>query len=289
METNVWKAKQEMIEIGHRIWLRGYCAGNEGNHSMRIGPDRVLCTATGVTKGFMTPDMVCLVDMDGNHLEKGGKYKPSSEVKIHLEIYKKREDIKAVVHSHPPHATAFALVGMPIPEGIHPEAEVFLGRVPFADFAMPSKMALAESITPLIKDDTNSIIMGNHGVVCFSSSLEQAYFKLEILDSYCRVLLLTRSLGKKPNLLTNDQMQELLEVKASFGGKDERLKCASTGCASGNSDAFFTTFEDTPSACSNGNGNVIKKDSAKSGVSPNLKPLVNEITDQILKALTSRS
>lgn len=289
METNVLKAKQEMIEIGHRIWLRGYCAGNEGNHSMRIGPDRILCTATGVTKGFMTPDMVCLVDMAGNHLEKGGKYKPSSEVKIHLEIYKTRDDIKAVVHSHPPHATAFALVGMPIPEGIHPEAELFLGRVPFADFAMPSKMALAESITPLIKEDTNSIIMGNHGVVCFSSSLEQAYFKLEILDSYCRVLLLTRSLGKKPNVLTSDQMQELLEVKASFGGKDERLNCASTGCTTGNSDAFFTTFDETPSACSKGDDSVKKDAGTKPGVNPNLKPLVNEITDQVLKALSNRT
>ncbi len=287
METNVWKAKQEMIEIGNRIWQRGYCAGNEGNHSMRIGPDRVLCTATGVTKGFLTPDMVCLVDMDGNHLEKGGKYKPSSEVKIHLEIYKKRDDIKAVVHSHPPHATAFALVGMPIPEGIHPEAEVFLGRVPFADFAMPSKMALADSITPLIKEDTNSIIMGNHGVVCFSTTLEQAYFKLEILDSYCRVLLLTRSLGK-PNLLTNDQMTELLEVKASFGGKDERLSCVSSGCASGNSDAFFNSFEETPSAVSNGNGNVVNNGQPKPGLSQNLKPLVAEITDQILRSLAAR-
>lgn len=288
METSLWQAKQEMIDIGHRIWLRGYCAGNEGNHSMRIGPDRVLCTATGVTKGFLTPEMICLVDMQGNHLENNGRYKPSSEVKIHLEIYKKRDDIKAVVHSHPPHATAFALVGMPIPEGIHPEAEVFLGRIPFADFAMPSKMALAESITPLIKEDTNSILMGNHGVVCFSKSLEDAYYKLEILDSYCRVLLLTKSLGK-PKLLTNDQMQELLEVKAAFGGKDDRLSCVADGCASGNSDAFFSSFEETPSAMCNSNGKVVKTAEKEAALSRNLEPLVAEITDQILKALTNRA
>jgi L-fuculose-phosphate aldolase len=285
MEANICKAKQEMIEIGHRIWLRGYCAGNEGNHSMRIGTDRVLCTATGVSKGFLTPEMICLVDLKGRHLENGGKYKPSSEIKIHLEIYNKRDDIKSVVHSHPPHATAFALVGMPIPEGIHPEAEVFLGRVPFADFAMPSKMALAESITALIKEDTNSIIMGNHGVVCFSSTIEQAYFKLEILDSYCRVLLLTRSLGK-PNLLTHAQMKELLEVKASFGGKDERLSCASNGCASGNSDAFFSSFEEPPSAVSEESGNDLNKIQPK--LSGNIKPLVEEITDKILKSLSAR-
>ncbi len=287
METSLWKAKQEMCDIGHRIWLRGYCAGNEGNHSVRIGPDRVLCTPTGVTKGFLKPEMICLVDMKGNHLDKNNKYKPTSEVLIHLEIYKKRDDIKSVVHSHPPHASAFALVGMPIPEGIHPEAEVWLGRIPFADFAMPSKMALADSIVPLIKSDTNSVIMGNHGVVCFSNSIEDAYYKLEILDSYCKVLLLTRSLGK-PNLLTNSQMKELLEVKAAFGGNDERLNCAAEGCVQKQSEPFLSSFDNAPSAVSNKNGNVIKTPSGQAPSSNEFQQLVSEITDQIIKTLSKK-
>ena len=276
MERNLWKAKQEMCEIGHRIWLRGYCSGNEGNHSIRIGPDRVLCTPTGVTKGFLKPEMIRLVDMRGKHLDKDGStYTPTSEVLIHLEIYKKREDIKAVVHSHPPHASAFALVGMPIPEGIHPEAEVFLGRIPFAKFAMPSKMALADSIVPLIEEDTNSIIMGNHGVVCFSHSLEETYYKLEILDSYCKVLLLARPLGK-PKLLTNEQMKELLEVKASFGGKDRRMQCIDEGCAQRQAEPFLSSYDNAPSAADDGNGNVADR----------LKILVSEITDQVLKKIS---
>ncbi len=287
METNMWKTKQDICDIGYRIWLRGYCAGNEGNHSVRVGPDRVLCTPTGVSKGFLKPEMICMVDMEGNHLDKNNRYKPTSEVMVHLEIYKKREDIKAVVHSHPPHASAFALVGMPIPEGIHPEAEVFLGRIPFADFAMPSKMALADSIVPLIKEDTNSVIMGNHGVVCFSHSLEETYYKLEILDSYCRVLLLSRSLGK-PKLLTNDQMKELLEVKAQFGGKDDRIHCASEGCAQRQSEPFLSSFDNAPSAVSNTNGEVVQQGVGSSLPSVEMQKLVSEITDQIIKGLESR-
>ncbi len=274
MEENIAHTTQEMIDIGHRIWLRGYCAGNEGNHSVRINDNLVLCTATGVTKGFMKPEMICVVDMDGNHLQKNGKYQPSSEVRVHLEIYKKREDIRAIVHNHPPHATAFALVGMPVPEGIHPEAELFLGRVPLADFAMPSKMALAESITPLIREDTNSIIMGNHGAICFSNSLEDAYFKLEILDSYCRLLLLTRSLGR-PNQLTNEQMRELLEVKTSFGGKDQRLGNGSNDCIGKNNDAFFAAFE-----------NPFRDRRALSP--PDIRELAEEITRQVLKNLAEK-
>ncbi len=217
------QARQEMCDIGQRIWMRQYCAGNEGNHSMRVEEDQLLCTPTGISKGFLKPEMICTVDMDGNHLNVNQEYRPTSEVLIHLEIYKKRGDVRAVVHSHPPHATAFALAGMPIPEGIHPEAELFLGRVPFAGFAMPSKPALTESIVPLIKADTNAVVMGNHGVVCFGRSLEEAYYKLEILDAYCRILLLARPLGP-PNLFTMEQMRELMALKETFGEKDDRLK-----------------------------------------------------------------
>ncbi|MBT4290255.1 MAG: class II aldolase/adducin family protein [Deltaproteobacteria bacterium] len=285
MEINQWKLKQEMCDIGHRIWLRGFCGGNEGNHSIRISEDRVICTPTGVSKGFLKPEMICTVDMKGNHIDKNNKYTPTSEVLIHLEIYKKREDIKAVIHSHPPHATAFALVGMPIPEGLHPEAEVFLGRVPFADFAMPSKMDLADSIVPLIKSDTSTVLMGNHGAVCFSNTLEDAYYRMEILDNYSKILLLTKGLGK-PKTLTNSQMQELLEVKQSFGLKDERSSCAADGCANDQNAPFLASFDYAPSAVSNQNGEVVKKSSAPA--SNEMQFLVSQITDQIIKTLSNR-
>ena len=105
---NMFQMKQEMCEVGHRIWMKGFCAGNEGKHSVRIGEDRVLCTPTGLSKGFLRPDMITLVDMNGNQIDKENKYKRTSEILLHLEIYKKRPDVRAVIHSHPPHATAFA-------------------------------------------------------------------------------------------------------------------------------------------------------------------------------------
>jgi L-fuculose-phosphate aldolase len=219
---NIAEAKQLMCDIGRRIWQRGYCAGNEGNHSIRLGEDRVLCTPTGVSKGFLNPEMICLVDMDGQQIDKQSAYRPTSEMRVHLAIYRQRSDVHAVVHSHPPHATAFAIAGMPIPEGIYPEAEIFLGRVPLSPFAMPSKAALADSLLPLIAVDTNTILMGNHGAVCFDAELTEAYYKLEILDNYCRILLLAIPLGGLRRLDAM-QMRELLEVKSSFGFPDRRL------------------------------------------------------------------
>lgn len=252
METSTWHVKKEMCEIGHRIWLKGFCAGNEGNHSVRIGPDRVLVTPTGLSKGFLSPDEICVVDMDGKQIEANPRgRKRTSEVLVHLAIYKKREDIKAVIHSHPPHATAFACAEVQIPEGVHPEAEVFLGRVPFAKYALPSTQALPDSITPLIKAETNTVVMGQHGTVSFDTSLLGAYYKLEILDAYCRLLLLTAQLGG-PKVFSPREMKELLEVKAKFGIKDPRLSCAAEGCVGEVNDDFFKVIEDgkEPHACS---------------------------------------
>ncbi len=213
---NLFQIKQEMCDIGHRIWLRGYCAGNEGNHSVRVAEDRVFCTPTGVSKGFLTPDQITVVDMDGHQVDKHNKMKRTSEVLLHLQIYKARPDIRAVVHSHPPHATAFAMANIPIPEGIHPEAEVFLGKVPLAKYTTPSYKELGESVVALINKDTNTVMLGNHGSVCFDATLLAAYYKLEILDAYCRILLLTRQLGRI-NQLTQQEMIDLLKVKEKFG------------------------------------------------------------------------
>jgi L-fuculose-phosphate aldolase len=238
MDT-IFKLKQQMCDIGHRIWLKGFCGGNEGNHSIRIDNNRVLCTPTGVSKGFLTPDMICLVDMNGNQLDRDNKYRVSSEVKIHLALYKHDTNVKSVVHSHPPHATAFALANIPLPEGFHPEAEVFLGRVPIAEYATPSKQELADSLIPCMGPNTSTILMGNHGAVCYSrKDLIDAYYRMEILDAYSRILLLTKQLGQI-NQLSPKQMTDLLEVKAKFGFPDERLACSAAGCVGSVNDAEF--------------------------------------------------
>jgi L-fuculose-phosphate aldolase len=284
MAENIFKLKQQLCDIGRNIWLKGFCAGNEGNHSVRIDEKRVLCTPTGISKGSLTPDMICTVDMEGNQIDKHNGYKRTSEILVHLAIYKKRPDIKAVIHSHPPHATAFAIAQIPIPEGIHPEAEVFLGRVPTAPYATPSKQDLPDSILPLIGPETNTVMMGNHGSVSFSrKGLTDAYYLLEILDAYCRILILTKHLGHA-NVLRPDQMAELLEVKAKFGLKDDRLACAATGCVGAEQNQeFFASFEDRPccASCESDGGEV----STAAGIAGDpFEQMVQAITDQIMAA-----
>jgi L-fuculose-phosphate aldolase len=214
-----WKLKELMCDIGRRIWLKGFCAGNEGNHSYRLSEDRVLCTPTGISKGQLKPDDLCVVDLEGKQVS--GKRGRTSEILLHLFIYKNRPDIKAVIHSHPPHATAFAIAGIELPTCIHPEAEVFLGRVPTAKYVTPGDTRLGETLAPYVKD-ANTIILSNHGTVSFGSNLEDAYYKLEIVDAYSRILLLAKQLGYVQTL-SNDEMKELLALKARFGMSDGRL------------------------------------------------------------------
>jgi L-fuculose-phosphate aldolase len=213
-----FKLKEQMAEIGRKIWLKGFCAGNEGNHSYRLGEDRVLCTPSLISKGNLKPDDMCIVDMNGKQIS--GKRRRTSEILLHLAIYKERDDVKAVIHSHPPHATAFAVAGVDLPTCIHPEAEVFLGPVKTAKYVTPGDTRLGESIKPFIKD-SNTILLGNHGVVCYGPNLEDAYYKLEIVDAYARILLLTKQLGSvRP--LESAEMKELLDLKTRFGMADPR-------------------------------------------------------------------
>ncbi len=222
MPPPVEQLKQLMCEVGHRIWLRGYCAGNEGNHSVRLDDGRVLCTPTNISKGFMTPDDLCVVDMDGNPAEPNPNgRRRTSEVMIHLALYKVRPDVRAVVHSHPPHAVAFCLANVPLPVGVHPEAELFLGQTVFADYATPGSLDLTDSFIGRVTDATTTILLANHGSVSMGADLLDAYHKLEILDNYCKQLILARSVGQL-NVLDEQQMRDLLEAKQRWGLKDDR-------------------------------------------------------------------
>ncbi|MCC6238779.1 MAG: class II aldolase/adducin family protein [Phycisphaerales bacterium] len=215
-----FKLKEEMCEYGRRIWMKGFCAGNEGNHSVRLGNGKFLVTPTGISKGFLKPDDICLVDANGKQL--AGKRRRSSEFQLHAHIYKARPDVNCVIHSHPPHATAFAVAGVDLPSCIHPEAEVFLGPVHTAKYVTPGDKRLGESIDPFIKD-SNTILLGNHGVVSFAEDLESTYYKLEIVDAYARILILAKEVGSiQP--LGSAEMKELIELKARFGMNDPRAK-----------------------------------------------------------------
>jgi L-fuculose-phosphate aldolase len=219
------KLKQEICDIGRRIWMREYCDGNGGNISVRLAPDRFLVTPTGVSKGFMTPEMICLVDGKGNQIL--GNWKRSSEFTTHLAIYDSTPEAVSVCHAHPCHAGAFAIKQLQPPGRLIPELEVFVGQVAVAPYETPGSPEVAASIRPLAPKH-QSIIMGLHGLICWGKSVEDAYFKMEITDAYCRTCILAQSLPGAASIPC-DKMDDLLEIKKKLGLPDNRydLKPAS--------------------------------------------------------------
>lgn len=215
---NIHQIKQDICDIGRRIYNRQFAAANDGNITVRVGENEVLCTPTLHCKGFLKPEDISLVDMTGKQIS--GRKKRSSEALLHLEIYRQRADIRSVVHCHPPHATAFAIAREPIPQCILPEVEVFLGDVPITKYETPGGQAFADTIIPFVKK-TNVMILANHGTVSYGETVEQAYWWTEILDSYCRMLMLARQLGHVA-YLSEGKSRELLDLKDQWGYKDPR-------------------------------------------------------------------
>ncbi len=268
-----FQLRQQICDIGHRIWLRGYCSGNEGNISVRIGKNSVLCTPTMISKGFMKPGDLCKVDMSGKQIE--GNRRRTSEILLHLEIYKAREDIKAIIHCHPPHLTAFAIARREIPLCIIPEMEIMVGHVPIAEYATPGTDELAKSILEHV-DKSNTVLLANHGVVCWSKELEMALFNLEVADSYCRTLLLAAQLGGATQI-PEHQVKDLLKIKQAMGITDDpRLKLQN--CDMCSNDQIGRGI-----VCSEGGR-------PETNVPPEqLEALIQKITDQVMKTLAGKS
>jgi len=236
------RIKKEICDIGRRIWAREYCDGNGGNISARLGPDRFLITPTGISKGFMTPDMLSMVDIKGNQL--AGTWKRSSEFTTHAAIYETTPEAASVCHAHPVHAGAFAIKELQPPARLIPELEVFVGQVAVAGYQTPGSPEIAASIRPLAPHH-QSIIMGCHGVICWGKSVEDAYFKMEITDAYCRTIILAQSLPGSASIPC-EKMDDLLNIKKSMGLPDNRYElknaelcevdpwtemCGSRGCS----------------------------------------------------------
>lgn len=208
-----FEVKRDIIEVGRRIYNRGFVAANDGNITVRIGPDEVLTTPTGVSKGFMTPDMIIKVDMDGT--VKSGKWKPSSELKMHLQVYREREDVNAVVHAHPPHATAFAVAGIPLKKPIMPEVVISLGWVPVAEYGTPSTEEIPQAISKYLQC-YDALLLENHGALTVGTDVYNAYFKMETLDLGAQISLLARQLGGE-KAISPANVEKLLEVRRNLG------------------------------------------------------------------------
>jgi L-fuculose-phosphate aldolase len=279
---NEYKLKEQMCEIGRRLYQRGFAAANDGNITVRLGPNEFLCTPTMVSKGFMKPEDICKVDYEGKQL--AGTRKRTSEVLLHLAVYRERPDVQAVVHCHPPYATAFAVAREPIPKCVLPEVEVFLGEVPMAEYATPGTQKFAETIKPYLKD-CNTIILANHGTVTFGPDLEKAYFNSEIIDAYCKILLLARQLGPI-NYFSEQETRELLDIKKRLGYDDVRFRkpnCAL--CGDSSFDAHYSSFVPRPQAFARD----ADADPSANGRAPgagDLDGLVEMITDRVMAALS---
>ena len=192
-----------------------------------------------ISKGYMKPDDICKVDYDGKQL--AGTKKRTSEVLLHLVVYKLNPKVNAVVHCHPPHATAFAVAHEPIPKCVLPEVEVFLGEIPIAKYETPGNQKFADTIAPYVKD-TNTILLANHGTVTFGPTLDNAYFNTEIIDAYCRILILAKQLGRV-NYFSDAQTRELLEFKKRLGYDDVRFNDATAPmCGVSSFDEAYSDF-----------------------------------------------
>jgi len=209
--TNEWALKQLMIDIGSRIWTRGYVASNDGNFSVRLNGDAILTTPTGVSKGFMTPEMILKVDMDGTLITPNKMYRPSSEVKMHLEVYRQREDVKSVIHAHPPFCTSFAVAGIPLNKCVLPEAVLTLGAVPIAPYGTPSTQEIPDSIKPFVAE-CDAILLANHGALTFGIDLLSAYHRMETLEHSAHIVYRSIQLGNV-NMIPPEEVDKLMEVR----------------------------------------------------------------------------
>lgn len=207
--------RADIVEIGRRLWLRGFVASNDGNISVRIGDDRLLMTPTGVSKGFMTPDMMVITDMDGTLVSGPPGRRPSSEMKMHLVAYRERPDVKAVVHAHPPLATGFAVAGIPLDRAVLAEVVTTLGSVPIAEYATPSTEELPEAVRPFVRAH-DGMLLANHGALTLGSDLYSAYYKMETIEHFARISLVARQLGRE-NLLSREEVDRLQGLRDRYG------------------------------------------------------------------------
>ncbi len=291
---NVFKLKQEICDIGDRLYKKGFASANDGNISYRISENEVLCTPTMITKGFMKPEDLCVCDMQGKQIS--GNRKRTSELLLHIAIMNARPEVKAVVHCHPPHATAFGIAREPVPSCIMPEVEIFLGEVPIAKYETPGGQEFAETILPFVQK-SNCIILANHGTVSWGETVERAYWWTEVLDAYCRILMLARGLGRI-NYISEPQAHELLDLKQKLGFTDPRI--GMQNCDICGNDVFRDSWKEagverhafTPpgGSCPISAGAPAAQPAASTprNGNPSQEALIQEITDRVLAAIQGR-
>jgi L-fuculose-phosphate aldolase len=261
--------KQEIVDVGRKLWLRSYVDGNGGNISYRIGPNEVICTPTLVSKADLKTTDMSMVDLTGKQL--AGSRPRTSEILLHLEIYKEVPEAKAVVHCHPAHATAYAITNRIPPTCIIPEYEVFIGKVAISPYETPGSTEFARTVLPYVKNH-NTILLSNHGIVCWADTVTHAEWYAEVVDTYCWTLMLAQQLGTPITHISSEKAADLLAIKKKLGLPDSRHDLK---------ECQLCDLPDMPGAiaipqraCGEGPAN-----------SSEMEALVQSITDEVMAAL----
>ena len=240
MDNSEKEIREQICEVGRRVWLKGWVASNDGNISMKLNDYAVITTPTGVSKGFMSPDMLIKVDLNGNVLS--GYLKPSSELKIHLEAYQRRDDIRAFVHAHPPITTGFAVANIPLDFQTLPEIIISLGTIPLARYGTPSTTELSDSISELLLCH-DAILLANHGAITLGPDVMSAYYKMEAVEHFANISLTAHQLGGMKSL-AEPEIKKLEEVREQFGIKIGGTACMSCGSCDGTSSCEQSTRDE---------------------------------------------
>ena len=209
------EAKKLIVEIGRRMYQKNFVAANDGNISCKVDDDIIWATPTGVSKGFMTEDMMVKLRLDGTVLSQG-ELGPSSEIKMHLRVYNENPEVMGVCHAHPPVSTSFAIAGMSLDRAIYPEALVNLGTVPCVHYETPGSQGIPDSVAPYCRD-YNAVLLANHGALAWGRSLMEAWYRLESTEHYAMVIMYTGNIIGKANVLSCDQVSELMEIRKRMG------------------------------------------------------------------------
>ena len=204
-----YEIKKEICEVGHKLWIKGFVAANDGNISVKVSDNEFYCTPTGVSKASLTPDMIIKVDKDGKKLE--GKLNPSSEIKMHMRVYRERPDVTAVVHAHPPVATAFTVADIDLDQYVLPEAVLTIGAVPTCDYGTPSTMEIPDSLDPYIHNH-DAFLLRNHGALTVGCNLTKAFFVMEEVEFNAVICKHAMDLGAVHEI-SRDQLKKLMDLR----------------------------------------------------------------------------
>ena len=214
--------RADIVECGRRLWHRGFVASNDGNISVRLDESRLITTPTAVSKGFMTPDMMVITDLEGKKL--AGERSASSELKMHIEVYRHRPDVRAVVHAHPPTATGFAVAGIPLDRAVLAEVITTLGSIPIAEYATPSTEELPAAVRKYVKAH-DGLLLANHGALAVGPDVYAAYYRMETIEHFATISLVARMLGRE-HLISRTEVERLQGLRGTYGIASPAPICA---------------------------------------------------------------